>query len=94
MDQVKLRFTQQVAMTYGHFGLLQVKPWIHELYPTKTHKKGTRDFEPYLVQGVRAHSDSIWVAKFSADGLFLATGGKDAVLKIWQVNQNHSQLKV
>ena len=81
-------------MTYGHFGLLQVKPWIHELYPTKGNKKSIRDFEPFLVQGIRAHSDSIWVSKFSSDGQFLATGGKDAVLKIWQVNQVQTQLKV
>lgn len=33
----------------------------------------------------QAHSDSIWCAKFSPCGLMLATGGKDATLKIWQV---------
>lgn len=35
---------------------------------------------------MRSHSDSIWVAKFSPCGRYLATGGKDAVLKIWEVS--------
>jgi WD40 repeat protein len=74
-------------MYYGNFGGMIVKPWYHEHFPTKVNKKSVHDFELYLVQGIRAHSDSIWVAKFSPDGQFLATGGKDAVLKIWQVNQ-------
>ena len=32
-----------------------------------------------------AHSDSIWVAKFSHCGRYLATGGKDCCLKVWRV---------
>jgi WD40 repeat protein len=40
----------------------------------------------WLVQDQKkAHSDSIWTAKFSPCGKLLATGGKDATLKIWQV---------
>ena len=34
-----------------------------------------------------AHSDSIWVAKFSPCGKYLATGGKDACLKVWKVKK-------
>ena len=40
----------------------------------------------FTVQAIpHAHSDSIWVAKFSYCGRYLATGGKDACLKIWKV---------
>jgi WD40 repeat protein len=46
------------------------------------------------VQGIRAHNGAIWVAKFSPDGQFLATGGQDAVLKIWQVNRVQTQAKM
>ena len=31
------------------------------------------------------HSDSIWISRFSPCGQYLATGGKDAILKIWEV---------
>lgn len=42
--------------------------------------------ELYTVQAIpQAHSDSIWVARFSFCGRYLATGGKDACLKIWKV---------
>ncbi len=68
MDQMKLRYQQQFAINYGSMGGIQIKPWIHEHYPTKLHKKSNNEFEWYLVQGIRAHSDSIWVAKFSPDG--------------------------
>jgi WD repeat-containing protein 44 len=61
---------------------------------TKTHKKSSHDFELFLVQGIRAHNGPIWVAKFSPDGQFLATGGQDAVLKIWQVNRVQTQAKM
>ena len=47
----------------------------------------------YAVQEiVQAHSDSIWVAKFSPCGNYLATGGKDAVLKIWKVKRRGSDI--
>jgi WD40 repeat protein len=49
-------------------------------------KKSIHEFDLFLVQEIRAHSDSIWVARFSPCGNFMATGGKDAVLRIWQVN--------
>lgn len=31
------------------------------------------------------HSDCIWVAKFSYDGKYLATGSKSGTLKIWEI---------
>uniref|UniRef100_A0ACD5W7V7 Uncharacterized protein n=1 Tax=Avena sativa TaxID=4498 RepID=A0ACD5W7V7_AVESA len=39
----------------------------------------------YMRQEVRAHEGSIWSIKFSADGRFLATGGEDRVVRVWQV---------
>lgn len=40
----------------------------------------------YCIQKLdNAHSDSIWVAKFSHCGRYLATGGKDCCLKVWRV---------
>ena len=44
-----------------------------------------------MVQDMRAHTDSIWVAKFSPCGRYLATGGKDAVLKVWEVSMNQGE---
>ena len=38
-----------------------------------------------MVQAVRAHQSCIWVADFSKDGKYLATGGKDGDLKVWKV---------
>lgn len=42
----------------------------------------------FLVQDIRAHQEPIWCAKFSPCGHYLATGGKDGVLKIWEINHN------
>jgi WD40 repeat protein len=39
----------------------------------------------FLVQDIRAHQEPIWAAKFSPCGNYLATGGKDGVLKIWSI---------
>jgi WD40 repeat protein len=58
---------------------------MHEIVPMQLKKKHRHEFQLFLVQDIKAHSDSIWVAKFSPCGMYLATGGKDAVLKIWQI---------
>ena len=48
----------------------------------------------YTVQTIpNAHSDSIWVAKFSHCGKYLATGGKDACLKVWRVRDPTEEAK-
>ncbi|KAK1646700.1 hypothetical protein QYE76_064505 [Lolium multiflorum] len=39
----------------------------------------------YMRQEVRAHEGSIWSIKFSTDGRFLATGGEDRVVRVWEV---------
>jgi WD40 repeat protein len=51
-------------------------------------KKSIHNLDLFLVQDLRPHSDSIVCAVFSSCGRYLATGGKDAVLKIWEVSLN------
>jgi hypothetical protein len=37
----------------------------------------------HYTQRLSGHSGAVWVAKFSQDGRYLATGGQDAVLRVW-----------
>ena len=37
------------------------------------------------VQSLESHIGAIWVARFSHDGLYLATGGQDMVVRVWQL---------
>lgn len=39
----------------------------------------------YVGQEIQAHDGIIWTMKFSPDGEFLATGGSDGVVRVWQV---------
>jgi WD repeat-containing protein 44 len=49
-------------------------------------KKGQTDLPNLkLVQDTLQHADSIWTAKFSPDGHFLATGGQDSIVRVWVV---------
>jgi WD40 repeat protein len=50
--------------------------------------KGVKDkhlTNVFELQNFQADSQQIWVAKFSVDGKYLATGGKSGVLKIWEI---------
>ena len=70
----------------GHLGGQFFAQFKHEKEHVQTSSNRSSKMNLYAVQEiVHAHSDSIWVAKFSPCGNYLATGGKDAVLKIWKV---------
>lgn len=58
----------------------------HDKVEMQTTTKTGSQLNLHVVQEIgNAHSDSIWVAKFSPCGKYLATGGKDACLKVWRV---------
>ncbi|GMH94275.1 hypothetical protein TrST_g13695 [Triparma strigata] len=59
--------------------------------PVKSSKKDVSEFGD-LVQLTSippsvAHSGPIWVMKFSKDGRYLATGGGDKLVKVWEVRR-------
>lgn len=64
----------------------------HEKINTRTYKKyKDPNLSIHLVQEIRAHEEPVWAAKFSPCGNYLATGGKDGVLKIWKVTKEQHQ---
>jgi len=51
---------------------------------SKTKGKKIRDFEfVRMEQIIMLHKGAIWAMKFSEDGKFLATGGEDAIVRVW-----------
>lgn len=49
-------------------------------------KKDKREFDELaLAQTLSRHSGTIWTMKFSHDGARLASGGQDAILRVWTV---------
>lgn len=53
---------------------------------TKTKGKSMQELTQLrCVQDVLHHTGPIWVAKFSPDGQFLATGGQDSIVRVWAV---------
>jgi WD40 repeat protein len=42
-------------------------------------------FAQVLKQQMNEHKGAVWVMKFNYDGLFLASGGEDKLLRIWRV---------
>ncbi|CAK7333853.1 unnamed protein product [Dovyalis caffra] len=41
----------------------------------------------HLCQEIQAHQGSIWTIRFSSDARFLASGGEDRVIHIWEVQE-------
>lgn len=55
---------------------------------TKLYKKTYNDLSNLTLQQtikLQNNNCAIWVIKFRRDGKFMATGGQDHVLRIWQV---------
>jgi WD40 repeat protein len=54
--------------------------------PVLTSKKDRRDIDDLCVaQSIAKHTGTIWSMKFSHDGARLASGGQDAILRVWKV---------
>ncbi|KAL6004464.1 hypothetical protein ACLOJK_005017 [Asimina triloba] len=52
----------------------------------RCHKKRCKDFSAlYVGQEIQAHHGSILTMKFSLDGQYLASGGEDGVVRVWEV---------
>jgi len=53
---------------------------------SKSRNKKQRDFEfVHMEQVIVRHEGAIWTMKFNSDGRFLATGGRDGVVRLWTV---------
>jgi WD40 repeat protein len=62
---------------------------MNTVHTNRKHKKDSDcDFNPMLLISTikGAHTGPIWCSSFSADGKYFATGGKDGVVKIWEVS--------
>lgn len=58
------------------------------------HKKKCLEFTAlYMGQEIRAHKGAIRTMKFSASGCYLASGGEDCIVRIWQVRVVGSSCK-
>jgi len=55
---------------------------------TSTNKKSKREFNIKCIQDISLHDSAIWTMKFSYDGLYIASGGRDCILRIWKTNPN------
>ncbi|KAI3788576.1 hypothetical protein L2E82_01347 [Cichorium intybus] len=59
-----------------------------EWVKAKAHGKPIKEFSAlHLCQEIQAHDGSIWTMRFSLDGRYLATGGEDKVIHIWEVQE-------
>eukprot|EP01022_Parablepharisma_sp_SALTPOND_P028393 TRINITY_DN70898_c0_g1_i1.p2 TRINITY_DN70898_c0_g1~~TRINITY_DN70898_c0_g1_i1.p2 ORF type:complete len:279 (-),score=14.91 TRINITY_DN70898_c0_g1_i1:2364-3152(-) len=59
---------------------------------TQKYMKDALEFDNLcLQQELRAGAQSIWVARFSADGAFFGTGGEDHIVRVWEVGDYSQQ---
>ncbi|KAK1428973.1 hypothetical protein QVD17_17814 [Tagetes erecta] len=59
-----------------------------EWVKAKAYGKSSKEFSAlHLCQKIEAHDGSIWTMKFSFDGQYLASGGEDKVIYVWQVQE-------
>jgi WD repeat-containing protein 44 len=77
---------------------VHVKNWTTAI-PSKTRvdhrKKNLVEFSAvYMDQEIRAHKGSIRVMKFSPSGWYLASGGEDCVVRIWQITEVEASSKL
>eukprot|EP00762_Andalucia_godoyi_P006299 ANDGO_05933.mRNA.1 putative WD repeat-containing protein C3H5.08c len=51
-------------------------------------KNSEREFKDVvLIQALPGHAGSIWAAKFSHTGKYLATGGQDGIVRVWKIHR-------
>lgn len=60
-------------------------PRLRKLNTRRNKKRWMELSALYVEQEIQAHDGIIWTIKFSPDGEFLATGGSDGVVRVWQV---------
>ncbi|XP_047336240.1 WD repeat-containing protein 44-like [Impatiens glandulifera] len=59
-------------------------PWVK----VRTQGVSTKEFTAlHLCQEIQAHESSIWTIKFSSDGHYLASGGEDRIIHVWEVQE-------
>ncbi|KAI3830290.1 hypothetical protein L1987_04428 [Smallanthus sonchifolius] len=57
-----------------------------EWVKAKAYGKPLKEFSAlHLCQKIQAHDGSIWTMRFSFDGHYLASGGEDKVIHVWEV---------
>ncbi|KAJ0808906.1 putative transcription factor WD40-like family [Helianthus annuus] len=59
-----------------------------EWVKAKAYGKPSKEFSAlHLCQKIEAHDGSIWTMRFSFDGHYLASGGEDKVIHVWEVQE-------
>jgi hypothetical protein len=81
-EEVKLKLSPENC--YRSKPLMTIK--------TKKEYKDEYEFNGIsLEQEVQCGTKAIWVARFSADGTYLATSGEDGIVRIWEAGNFNSK---